>query len=161
MVSVAVASSVTVAEAATVGVIVTDAAPNRVGAAAAAGVGETTVSAAVASSVSVAAASGAGDTVTAPAVTGLSTVAAAVVVGDVVTPVAVTDLATVAAARGAGLTVVSVRRGDQTLANPEADFRLQAADLAYVFGEHRRVLGKLHLFRKPEPDRRPPRPEGH
>jgi monovalent cation:H+ antiporter-2, CPA2 family len=54
-----------------------------------------------------------------------------------------------------GLTVVAVRRGDQTLANPEADFRLQAADLAYVFGEHRRVLGKLHLFRKPEPDRHP------
>ncbi|HSM74124.1 MAG TPA: cation:proton antiporter [Desulfobacterales bacterium] len=51
-----------------------------------------------------------------------------------------------------GLTVVAVKRGDQTLANPEADFRLQAADLAYVFGEHRQVLGKLHLFRKPEPD---------
>jgi CPA2 family monovalent cation:H+ antiporter-2 len=60
-----------------------------------------------------------------------------------------------------GLTVVAVRRGDRTLANPEADFRLQAADLAYVFGEHRHILGKLHLFRKPEPDRRPPRPEGH
>jgi len=60
-----------------------------------------------------------------------------------------------------GLTVVAVRRGDRTLANPEADFRLQAADLAYVFGEHRHILGKLHLFRKPEPDRRPPRPESH
>jgi CPA2 family monovalent cation:H+ antiporter-2 len=51
-----------------------------------------------------------------------------------------------------GLTVVAVRRIDQTIANPEADFRLRAADLVYVFGEHRRVLGKLHLFRKPEPD---------
>ena len=49
-----------------------------------------------------------------------------------------------------GLTLVAIKRGENTLPNPNADFRLQAGDLAYVFGEHQLILSKRHLFQAPE-----------
>lgn len=55
-----------------------------------------------------------------------------------------------------GLTLVAVKRGNETLANPDAGFRFQGGDTAYIFGEHAEVLDKAGLFIAPklEGDRR-------
>jgi monovalent cation:H+ antiporter-2, CPA2 family len=45
-----------------------------------------------------------------------------------------------------GLTLVGVKRGREVIANPDAGFRLLAGDVAYLFGEHSRVLEKDALF---------------
>ncbi|MCF8108083.1 MAG: TrkA C-terminal domain-containing protein [Desulfohalobiaceae bacterium] len=45
-----------------------------------------------------------------------------------------------------GLNLVAVKRGEATLVNPDADFRLQPGDRAYIFGEHRVILAKRPLF---------------
>jgi len=45
-----------------------------------------------------------------------------------------------------GLSVVAVRRGGQTATNPDGTFRLQAGDIAYVFGSHDDVASAGSLF---------------
>jgi monovalent cation:H+ antiporter-2, CPA2 family len=47
-----------------------------------------------------------------------------------------------------GLTLVGVKRGREVIANPNAGFRLLADDVAYLFGEHSKVLEKDALFVK-------------
>jgi monovalent cation:H+ antiporter-2, CPA2 family len=44
------------------------------------------------------------------------------------------------------LTLVGVKRGREVIANPNAGFRLLAGDVAYLFGEHSKVLEKDALF---------------
>ncbi len=49
-----------------------------------------------------------------------------------------------------GLNLVAVRRGGEMIANPEAAFRLQGGDVAFVFGEHTEVIDKAGLFAAPQ-----------
>ncbi|MFO7876771.1 MAG: TrkA C-terminal domain-containing protein, partial [Desulfovermiculus sp.] len=48
-----------------------------------------------------------------------------------------------------GLNVVAVQRQGQMIPNPEAGFRLQAGDVAYVFAEQAQIVDKWHLFESP------------
>jgi CPA2 family monovalent cation:H+ antiporter-2 len=45
-----------------------------------------------------------------------------------------------------GITVVAVRRGEQTIANPGGDFRFQGGDVAYVFSSPEAVSGAVPAF---------------
>jgi len=45
-----------------------------------------------------------------------------------------------------GLTVVAVGREDEVMANPDGTLRLQAGDVAYVFGPHADIAAKAGLF---------------
>ncbi|MDR2075647.1 MAG: cation:proton antiporter [Desulfovibrio sp.] len=45
-----------------------------------------------------------------------------------------------------GLTVVAVRRGETTFANPDGDFRFQGGDVAYVFSSPEAVAGATPIF---------------
>ena len=58
-----------------------------------------------------------------------------------------------------GLNLVAVKRDGTTLANPSADFRLQAGDQAYIFGEHRNILSKRSLFQNPQQSEERPSPD--
>ncbi len=46
----------------------------------------------------------------------------------------------------AGVTVMAVRRGEETFANPDASFLLAAGDIAYVFASHEAVAEAAALF---------------
>lgn len=48
--------------------------------------------------------------------------------------------------RSHGLTVVAVGREDEVMANPDGSLRLQAGDVAYVFGPHADIAAKAGLF---------------
>jgi CPA2 family monovalent cation:H+ antiporter-2 len=45
-----------------------------------------------------------------------------------------------------GLTVVAVGRGEEVMANPDGSLRMEAGDVAYVFGPHADVAAKAGLF---------------
>jgi CPA2 family monovalent cation:H+ antiporter-2 len=45
-----------------------------------------------------------------------------------------------------GLTVIAVRRGKTTFANPDGDFRFRSGDVAYVFSSPEAVTGAIPLF---------------
>ncbi len=45
-----------------------------------------------------------------------------------------------------GLNVVAVQRQGQMIPNPDAEFRLQAEDVVYVFSEHINIMDKNQLF---------------
>ncbi|MCA1945768.1 MAG: cation:proton antiporter [Desulfovibrio sp.] len=45
-----------------------------------------------------------------------------------------------------GLTVVAVQRGGELFANPDGAFRLQAGDVAYLFGSQKDVASRVGLF---------------
>jgi monovalent cation:H+ antiporter-2, CPA2 family len=51
--------------------------------------------------------------------------------------------------KNAGLTVVVVSRDGRAIPNPDGSFRLQAGDVAYVFGPHARISSAVNLFRAP------------
>ena len=48
-----------------------------------------------------------------------------------------------------GLTVVAVSREGRIIANPDGALRLQAKDVAYVFGPHAQIASAVNLFRAP------------
>ncbi len=54
--------------------------------------------------------------------------------------------------RPSGLTVVAVKRGAETIANPGADYCFAPGDIAYVFADHDHLPGAFALFRKVEAD---------
>ncbi|MDR1359837.1 MAG: cation:proton antiporter, partial [Deltaproteobacteria bacterium] len=45
-----------------------------------------------------------------------------------------------------GITVVAVRRGERTIANPDGEFRFQGGDLAYVFSSSEALSGAVSAF---------------
>lgn len=53
--------------------------------------------------------------------------------------------------RDFGMTVLAVRRGRDTRANPAGDFRLEPGDRLVLIGESARFAASADLFRPPEP----------
>lgn len=64
-------------------------------------------------------------------------------------PAAGTTLAELALRKDHGLTVLTARRGDHTIANPGGDFRVEAGDRLVLLGEARQFEHCADLFRDP------------
>lgn len=64
-------------------------------------------------------------------------------------PAAGQTLGDLALRRDHGLTVLAIRRGDQTLANPAGDFRLEPGDRLVLIGEAQQFVDCAGLFRDP------------